>query len=288
MPVIFGATLATTIGAAKLNWLLFILSFLGMAILHTGSNLLNDVYDFKQGIDQRVNPVSGAVVRGWITPREGIIAGWFLLVIGSAIGIFIVLQTTILVFWIGLIGVLVGIFYTWGPWPLKFHALGDLAVFLNFGLLGSLGAWTVQTGQLSLLPVIWTIPMSLLVVAILHANNWRDILGDRAGGIQTMAALLGDNGSNVYYHFLLLVPIFFVLTLLLSSHILDWPLKMPYTFLIVLIALPKTLALLKIGRRRHNPVNPLDFVALDGATAQLNTIFGLLCTLSLVLHYFIS
>ena len=78
MPVIFGSVLAVTIGKAKFNFPLFAASLLGMAILHTGANLLNDVYDYKKGVDQHVNPVSGGVVRGWITTREALIAGWSL------------------------------------------------------------------------------------------------------------------------------------------------------------------------------------------------------------------
>ena len=121
------------------------------------------------------------------------------------------------ILWIGITGVAVGGFYTWGPMPLKFNALGDLAVFLNFGVLGSLGAWTVQTGSLSWTPVLWAIPMSIFVVGILHANNWRDIQSDQAGGIQTMASLLGDTASEGYYIFLLLSPFVIILLYLLLS-----------------------------------------------------------------------
>ena len=68
MPVVFGTVLAVTIGDARFQPGLFLAAFFGMAILHTGSNLLNDVFDFQKGIDRQVNPVSGAVVRRWITP----------------------------------------------------------------------------------------------------------------------------------------------------------------------------------------------------------------------------
>jgi 1,4-dihydroxy-2-naphthoate octaprenyltransferase len=178
----------------------------------------------------------------------------------------------------------VGCFYTWGPLPLKFNALGDLAVFLNFGVLGSLGAWTVQTGVLSWTPVLWAIPMSIFVVAILHANNWRDIQSDQAGGIQTMASVLGDAASESYYTLLLLLPFVIILSYLLLS-IVNWleP-KMPLTFLITFIAVPKAFKLISKGKRRKNPAMPLDFIALDGETAQLNLIFGILCTLALGLY----
>jgi len=281
MSVIFGTVIALTIGKAPLNLLHFLAAFFGMVFLHTGSNLINDVFDFKKGIDRNVNPVSGAVVRGWITPAQALRAGLLFLLIGTVIGLFIVSRVGRPILWIGMVGVAVGCFYTWGPLPLKFNALGDLAVFLNFGVLGSLGAWTVQTGFLSWTPVLWAIPMSIFVVAILHANNWRDIQSDQKGGIKTMASVLGDAASESYYTFLLLSPFVIILTYLLLS-IANWleP-QMPLTFLVTFIAIPTAVKLINKGKRRKNPVLPLDFIALDGETAQLNLIFGILCTLAL-------
>ena len=288
MSVIFGTVLAITIANAPFNLLHFVAAFFGMVFLHTGSNLLNDVFDFKKGIDRNVNPVSGAVIRGWITPAQALRAGLFFLLIGIIIGLFMVSRVGRPILWIGIIGVSVGGFYTWGPMPLKFNALGDLAVFLNFGVLGSLGAWTVQTGSLSWTPVLWAIPMSIFVVGILHANNWRDIQSDRAGGIQTMASVLGDTASEGYYIFLLLSPFAIILLYLFLSIIDGLQPKMPLTFLITFLAVPKAIKLIKKGKRRKYPAMPLDFIALDGETAQLNLVFGILCTVALGLYAFVS
>jgi 1,4-dihydroxy-2-naphthoate octaprenyltransferase len=278
MPVIFGTVLAVTLGGAEFSLPLFLGAFFGMALLHTGANLLNDVYDFKKGLDARVNPVSGAVVRGWVTPRQALVAGWLFLGLGSALGGFLVAMVGLPLLWIGIAGVAVGVFYTWGPFALKFHALGDLAVFVNFGVLGALGAWTVQTGSVSWVPAVWAIPIGLLVIGILHANNWRDIDSDKQGGIHTMASLFGPGGSVVYYSFLLFVPFLFVAGWVALSWTLELSPRMPLTSLMVLLALPLAIGLLKKGLRRKTAENPLDFLALDGATAQLNLVFGLLYT----------
>ncbi len=283
MPVIFGTVLAVTIGKAQLDLALFLAAFLGMAILHTGANLMNDVYDYKKGLDRQVNPVSGSVVRGWITPNEALRAAWLLLAVGSLIGLFIVWQVGTAILWIGLVGVIIGVLYTWGPLPLKFNALGDLAVFLDFGILGALGAWTVQTGTPSWVPAVWAVPMSLLVIGILHSNNWRDIQPDSGGQIRTVASLLGDRGSEGYYAFLLFGPFAFILGMLALSWLGGINPKMPLTFLVTLLAAPQAYQLLQKGLRRRNPAHPLDFVALDGATAQYNLTFGLLCVAALVL-----
>ena len=281
MPVFFGSVLAVTVGDASLNWLLFVSAMVAMAILHTGSNLLNDVYDFKKGVDQHVNPVSGGVVRGWITAREARFAGILCLFCGSLLGLLIAAQVGNVILIIGIVGVTIGVIYTWGPIPLKFNGLGDLAVFLNFGILGSLGAWTVQTGSPSWTPVIWAIPMSLLVVGILHSNNWRDINTDVGSGIRTIASVLGDRLSEGYYSFLIMGPFVVIITLILITRLTGFTQQMPYTFLITFLAIPAAFKLIKKGKHRFISDKPLNFLALDGATAQLNLLFGVLCIIAL-------
>jgi len=284
MPIIFGTVLAVTIGEAHFNLLHFLGALLGMIFLHTGANLLNDVFDFKKGIDVTVNPVSGALVRGWVSARQLTIVSFVLFALGAVIGLWLVKQVGMPVLWIGVVGVSVGVLYSLGPVGLKYHALGDPAVFLNFGILGSLGAWTVQTGSVALLPAVWAIPMSLLVIGILHANNWRDIEGDKRGGIRTVAGIIGDNASSSYYAFLLFGPYAAILTIIAASHLGGIGPRMPLTFLITFLSLPLARKLLKKGLERHSTDNSDDFLGLDGATAQLNLTFGLLCTGALGLH----
>jgi len=284
MPVAFGTVLAITIGPAAFDFALFLLSLVGMALLHVGANILNDVYDYRNGLDKQVNPASGAVVRRWITPRQALQAGVTCLTVGSLIGLYVVARIGIPILYIGAVGVLIGILYTWGPWPLKYHAFGDLAVFLDFGILGALGAWTVQTGHLSWVPAVWAVPMSLLVIAILHSNNWRDIGSDTDGRIRTVASSLGDAGSQAYQRALLFAPFVLIALLVLLTHVTDISPQMPVTFLITLLALPVALRLARTGSQRHDPRKGQAFAAMDGATAQLNLLFGLLCVAALGLH----
>jgi 1,4-dihydroxy-2-naphthoate octaprenyltransferase len=127
--------------------------------------------------------------------------------------------------------------------------------------------------------------MSTLVIAILHANNWRDIKADKSAHIFTVASLLGDNKSLRYYGFLIYGPFIMVLGLILVPYLLIPDLvAMPFTFLITILALPLAFKLWKKAINRKNPDDPLDFIALDGATAKLNLAFGALCTIALLLH----
>ena len=277
MPVLFGASVAVLIYGAPLKPVRFLLAFAAMVILHSAANMLSDVFDFKRGLDKDVTPVSGAVVRGWLSTGAVTRASILLFALGTAIGIGLALITGWALFWVGLVGVAVGAGYT----LLKYRALGDLAVFLDFGILGGLGSFVVQTGNFSWLPVLWTIPMSMLVIGILHANNWRDIVTDGERRVKTMASIFGDRGSLTYYGFLLFGSMGIVLFVYMIGLRLAGASRlfvMPWTFSIVLLALPKALQLWGRAKRRRAPRKPLDFVILDGATAQYNLIFGLLCT----------
>lgn len=286
IPVVFGTVLAYVYGGAALHTGYFLLAFFGMLILHSGANVLNDIIDFQKGLDKVPAPVSGGVVRRLITIREAKVASILLFSVGALIGLYLAYAVGPVLLLIGLPGLLIGIFYSiGGKIALKYRALGDLAVFLNFGILGSLGAWYVQTGTLSWIPVIWAIPMSTLVIAILHANNWRDIKSDREGQIHTIASMLGDRASLRYYGYLIFGPFFMVLALILVPYFLFPSMAfMPFTFAIVVLSLPMALKLWQKALRRRQPKNPIDFVALDGATAQFNLAFGLLCTIALVLE----
>ena len=273
MPVIFGTSLAVVAGGASLNPFYFLLAFLAMVILHAAANMLSDAFDFQRGLDRDVTPVSGAVVRGWLSVKDAKRGAAVLFVAGSAAGLALAGMTGRALLVVGAIGVAVGLFYT----LLKYHALGDLAVFLDFGILGSLGAWIVQTRAFSWLPVIWAVPMAMLVSAILHANNWRDTVTDSEREVKTMASLLGDRRSLAYYGLLVFGPFALVFLFIVLPRLFPMPLRpMPWRFSIVVLALPMALRLLGRALRRRAPRKPLDFVILDGATAQLNLAFGLL------------
>jgi len=282
MPVLFGTSLAVVIGGAELDVPGFLAALLAMMTLHSAANMLSDVFDFKRGLDHDVTPVSGAIVRGWLNPKQVAAGSILLFVFGAALGIVLVLRTGAVLLWIGTAGVAVGASYSF----LKSRALGDLAVFLNFGILGSLGAWVVQTKTFSWLPVVWTVPMAMLVIGILHSNNWRDVLTDSDHKVFTMAYLLKDRGSLIYYGLLLFgsMGLIILFVCVPRAVVLGWP-ALPPTFLIVLIALPGALGLWKRVLNRHAPIAPMDFILLDGATAGYNLLFGLLCTVALWLDF---
>ena len=275
MPVVFGTSLAVVIGGARLSVLYFLWAIVTMVVLHSAANMLSDVYDFRRGLDKDVTPVSGAIVRGWLTDRQVQAGAAALFGLGSLSGLLLALATSPALFVVGGAGVAVGACYT----LLKARSLGDLAVFLDFGILGSLGAWIVQTKTVSWIPAVWAVPMAMLVSGILHANNWRDSLSDRERRVHTVAGLLGDKGSFIYYGALIFGGFVIDPALIVLPRLADGGLvPMPWTFFVVFLALPSALKLWGRAVRRRAPRQPMDFIILDGATANHNLVFGLLST----------
>jgi len=285
MPVLFGTSLAVVIGRAPFAPVRFLLALFAMVILHSAGNMLSDIYDFRRGLDREVTPLSGAVIRGWLTVRQVAAGAIVLFAIGSALGVLLAVLSSPVLLLVGGAGLMIAAGYSF----LKRFALGDLAVFLNFGILGALGAWIVQAGAFSWIPVIWTVPMALLVGAILHANNWRDSASDRERGVSSFASVVGDRGSLAYYGFLIFGPFVIVAALIVlpRATAASFP-AMPWTFFLVFIALPKAIALFGRGMRRRAPRHPMDFGILDGATAQYNLLYGLLSTAAVWLSLWIS
>jgi 1,4-dihydroxy-2-naphthoate octaprenyltransferase len=284
MAVVFGTSLAVVIGGARLDPVRFGLAFLAMVILHSAANMMSDVHDFRRGLDREVTPVSGAIVRGWLSDRAVQRGALVLFAVGVALGLLLAWMTGVVLLVVGGVGVLIGFFYAF----LKYRALGDFAVFMDFGILGALGAWTVQTRAFDWRPAVWAVPMSMLVVAILHANNWRDTVSDAERKVRTVASLLGDKGSQAYYGIMIFGSMALILAFVVVPRLVGGGLPaLPWTFGLVLLGLPKALGLWGRAVRRRAPRHPLDFIILDGATAQYNLVFGILITASLWLDFVI-
>jgi 1,4-dihydroxy-2-naphthoate octaprenyltransferase len=249
-----------------------LLCLLGVFCFHTAANLLNDCYDHRRGLDTEVNPQSGAVVRGWLTERQVFRAAMGFLVVGVTCGLLLTWMAGATVLALGLVGAVIALGYTRAGPCLKYAGLGDGAIFLAFGVLPVFGTYWVQAGRFSWLPLLWSVPLVSPTVGILHANNWRDLATDAARGCQTPAVRLGERGSASYYRAQVLGP--FVLTalylLLDGLSVLDGLAPAPCA--LVVLALPCAVALARTDRARH----PEAFAALDGKTARLQLLFGVL------------
>ncbi len=174
-------------------------------LLQIGSNLANDVFDYEKGADQgeRHGPLR-VTQAGMLSPGQ-VKRGMFLVFgIAALLGIYLTLIGGWPILLLGLAAIISAIAYTGGPFPLGYHGLGDLFVFVFFGLAAVAGTYYVQALTVTS-PVWWmSIAMGLLTVAILVVNNLRDIENDRRVGKRTLAVRLGMNGARLEYVFCLL------------------------------------------------------------------------------------
>jgi len=196
--VVMGSALAWRDGSFRLDAALACL--LAALLLQVGSNLANDVFDFERGTDtaERLGPVrvtqaglltSSQIKRGMLVVFTiAVLSGFYLAWLG---GWPIIL--------IGVAAILAAIAYTGGPFPLGYHGLGDLFVFIFFGLASVAGTYYVQTGHVS--AAVWwmTVPPGSIVTAILVVNNLRDLESDRKAGKRTLAVILGEQATKIQY-----------------------------------------------------------------------------------------
>jgi len=201
-PIAVGTATAAAEGSAQPG---LALAALATAFaLQVAANLANDVFDFERGADAgvRFGPPRAAQ-SGLLTPAA---LKWGLalaLALASALGLVLVAAGGWPVLAAGTLALLAAWAYTGGPWPLAYHGLGDLAVFLFFGVIGVAGAHYVQAGGISTLALVATLPVGALCTAILVVNNLRDIAGDARVGKRTLAVRLGDWRTRLYYALLL-------------------------------------------------------------------------------------
>lgn len=269
-PVLLGVALSNW-ACFPVQWMYFAITLIGVVCFHTGANLLNDCYDYERGLDTEILSTSGALVRGWITKGQILTVAAIFLFIGMICGLVLVYYAGRMVLWIGIAGTLISLGYTNPVFSLKYHGMGDIAIFVAFGLLPVFGAWWVQTQSFSWAPVLWSLPISCFTVGILHANNWRDIEMDIARNCRTLASRLGDRGSSVYYRMLMVMPYILVLIYVALGIVMGAPVRF-VGVLAVFIALPISLKLIRTSYERDNA----DFPFLDAKTAQVQMLFGLI------------
>lgn len=250
---------------ADVNWVNGVVAFFGAIIFHMAGNLIGDYQDYMSGVDQleKTGPFR-VLVHKIFKPRTILIYGYLVLLIGITIGIYLFLQTGMPLLYIGLFGIMSSTLY----YKFKYAALGDLIIFLSFGLMVVLGVVYVMTGNIDWWSLLIATPVGLLIVAILHANNTRDMLQDKKAGIKTQAIILGLEGAQVVYQTLLLASYLVVALIVLFK------LAHPLVF-IVLITMP--MALKNIKLMKQATIEDLGIIRfLDTDTAKLVLVFSLL------------
>jgi 1,4-dihydroxy-2-naphthoate octaprenyltransferase len=267
-----GGAVAALDGAFDV-WL-FLLTLVGAVCVHGATNLINDYFDYKSGVDRPGAPTTlyrpHPLVQGLISPRAVLWVSVGLYAIAAIIGLALLALKGAGLLWFILVGAIASFFYTAGPIKYKYLALGELSVFLMWGPVIVGGTYFVQRGSLSPDAVLISVPFGLLVALVLLANNLRDIDYDRSAGIATLGTLLGQQKTRVLYQGLILLA-YLAIALLIALKILS-----PWG-LLVFFSAPVAFRLIRTLQREI----PND---ADARTAQLDTLFGVWLIVGLILE----
>ena len=272
-----GTAVASLYGSV--HWGHYFLTLLGMIFMQAGANVLNDYFDYKNDVDTSHVPGSfgtggRAIARNLLSPAQVLVIGLLFYAFTLPIGIYLTVKAGLPVLILGLAGFFVGFFYTGSPIGLKYYALGEPAVFLVWGPLMVSGAYYVQRGLFSGQPVWVSVPVGILVALILFANNIRDLTSDTRARVRTIATILRKEGAVKLYRALIFASYGITLLLIAAGQLSLWG-------LLTLLSLPLALKLIK----QMQIAVPPD---ADARTAQLNTIYGLLLVVSIVLQRLFS
>lgn len=257
----------------------FALSFIAVFCLQIGANLVNDYYDYLRGIDTS-NPfgTGGLIQQGLIRPTRVLSMGMILLVLGALVGLIAVLSGVWLLLLFGLCGVAGAYFYSGTKNALSSVAVGELASFVIFGPLLTLGGYILQTGHFDRTVLIYSLSSGLLAAAAIHLNNMRDAESDAQAGKYTLASMFNLRLARVLYLLLLLGAYVPVIVLAIPPHA-------PHLILITLWTLPGLVVLIS-GVLRADAPAALHWHMLR--TLRLLTLFSLLLMAALIISAYWS
>jgi 1,4-dihydroxy-2-naphthoate polyprenyltransferase len=178
----------------------FVAALIGSVFIQIGTNLANDYSDARRGADtaDRLGPVR-VTSSGLVAPQRVLVATWVAFAVAVACGIYLATLAGPVILAIGAVSIAAGVLYTGGPRPYGYAGLGELFVFLFFGLVAVNGSYYVQLEELDFLPIGLSVAMGLLATAILVVNNIRDVETDRRAGKRTLAVRLGRDRTRRLY-----------------------------------------------------------------------------------------
>jgi 1,4-dihydroxy-2-naphthoate polyprenyltransferase len=274
VPVLLGTALA--IQTDSIHFGLFTAMLIASLLIQAATNMFNEYFDYKRGLDNENSVgIGGAIVRDGIKPKTVINLAFGLYGLALLLGIYICASTSWWLAAIGLVCMAAGYFYTGGPLPIAYTPFGEIVAGFFMGGLIILISFYIQTAEVTTTSVLVSIPISILVGAILLANNIRDLDGDKEFGRKTLAILMGRKKAIAFLASMFIVSYLWVFVLIFTQITSPW-------LAIVLLSIPKAVKATKgfIGKKM-----PIEMMPAMKATAQTNTIFGFLLSIGLFLGY---
>jgi 1,4-dihydroxy-2-naphthoate octaprenyltransferase len=271
VPVFVGTATAFADGTWKP--LAFLAALLAALLIQIGTNLANDYFDHEKGADTAARLGPTRVTQSGLIPpavvRNAMIATFAL---AALCGVYLITVGGWPILLIGVLSIAAGILYTGGPFPLGYNGLGDVFTFVFFGVVAVMGTDYLHTGEWRAVAFLASLPVGMLVTAIIVVNNLRDAPTDREAGKRTLAVIYGERFARTEYA-LLVIGAYIVLPIVWM-----WGGASPLTLLAWLSA-PLAIRLLDAaGKDRGRALN-----ASLRNTARLHMVFGLLMTVGLLI-----
>lgn len=277
-PVILGTVIA--LYDTEINWLMFAAMMIACLALQIATNLFNEYYDFKRGLDTAESVgIGGGIVRHGLKPKNVLMVAILLYVFAAIIGVYICANSSWWLVVVGLFGMAIGYLYTGGPIPIAYTPFGELFAGALMGSGFVLISYFIQTGTVTLVSFMISIPAMILVGAINMSNNIRDIEEDTKGGRKTLAILLGRDTAIMALANSFFISYLWIFILIMLGDLSIWA-------LVVLLSLPKPISAIKAFRKGAK--EPQFMKIAMKSTALTNTLFSFLLSIGLLINYFIN
>ena len=280
VPIVLGSVIAfhTT---QTFNWTYFLLVLIGGIFLHAGANVINDYFDHLSQNDEInkefVRPFTGGsrlIQEGLLTPKEVLIEAIICLFVGSVIGLYLSYKLGWVILLIGIFGVLSATFYVFPGIILVGRGIGEALIGINFGILMTFGAYYVQTGIFSWVPIVASLPVALLITAVLYINQFQDAKADQSVGKNHLVVRLGKKQA-VKGFILIMLLTYLIVVLGVVTDIL------PPISLIALLTLPLAFKSIKIAQANYD--DSIKLVPANASTIMNHLFTGLLLIISFFL-----
>ena len=277
-PVLFGATYALGY-EIKFSILKFILFLLACLLIQAATNLFNEYYDYKHGLDKIDSEgISGSIVKGNLSPREVMVGALVLYALAFVLGLILTFITSFYVLLVGLVCMLAGYFYTGGKYPIAYSPFGEVVSGFFMGTIIIALSFYFQTGYVNADIIVVSIPLFIMIGAILLANNIRDLDNDKESGRRTYAILIGRNNAiktmAISFIVVYLLNVLFIITKYAS-----------WWNLLVFVTIPLAIKIIKGFSENNHKTTMAPFMVL---TAKLTIFVGFIMSLANILKYLMN
>jgi len=279
LPYILGISVAIFHDGQLAGTGLLVFGFVPLMLCHLAGNLQSDVKDYRNGIDKEPHVLSGGVIRGWVSPGRALRVAVVLYLCAIIIGIIGAVQLGPMVILFTIIGPGLGILYSAGnKKAVKYGLAGEWFVFAVYGIIVPCYGYYLNSGAITLEPMLFFVPAAFLMGAVKHANNWVATLDPENLEDRTLASRGGVVFSRYYYYALVMLPYLLTLAFYLWEESLG--ILLPGSFLIIYFSLPALILIIYIGSRNQQFLAGNRLHAIDSSTAMLFSLFNLLLCIS--------